>query len=52
MDRHVPFGREALAALKKGLPDQLGRMTNKPTRRWIFQSLENTGNPMRTIPPA
>ena len=33
--------REALAALKQGLPDQLGRMTNRPTLRWIFQLLEN-----------
>jgi hypothetical protein len=33
--------REALAALKQGLPDQLGRMTNPPTLRWIFQLLEN-----------
>ena len=33
--------REALAALKQGLPDQLGRMTSRPTLRWIFQLLEN-----------
>ena len=33
--------RKALAALKQGLPDQLGRMMNRPTLRWIFQLLEN-----------
>jgi hypothetical protein len=33
--------RKALAALKKALPNQIGRMTNRPTLRWIFQTLEN-----------
>ncbi len=33
--------REALAALKQWLPDQFGRMTSRPTLRWIFQLLEN-----------
>ena len=32
--------RQALAAPKQGLPDPLGRMTNRPTLRWVFQLLE------------
>jgi hypothetical protein len=27
--------------LKKGIPKQLGRMTNRPTLPWIFKTLEN-----------
>ena len=45
--------REALAALKQGLPDQLGRMTNRPTLRWISSfSKTSTGSPINVILPA
>lgn len=32
--------RQALSEAKSGIPNQLGKLTDKPTRRWVFQCFQ------------
>lgn len=33
--------RQALSEAKTGIPNQLGKLTDKPTMRWVFQCFQS-----------